>query len=498
MNITAMSLTNGTLTVIVDNGAKILTARNDHPNWTEIQEAYRQQDSTRLLTLLSLQAVVEEYSVGQLSINGTGITYAGRPMHTVDSQRVLAFLREGLPFKPIANYMERKMKNPSSRAITELYSFLEHKNMPITPEGNIIAYKGVQFDFYSITGNKDTIVLQGKVNEDGKILNEIGAVIEVERSSVDDNFLRGCSHGLHAGSLSYAIGFGQRLILVSIDPADVVSVPSDSECQKLRCCKYTVIGEYTGPMPHTYTSEFSNNGNKDVSFQEAVDPIGGVEDDDEEDNDTYQCYCGSSSCPKCRKADGMLPGTYKEWVPFTDEDKKEREKSDLDMKSRIEKELADAKQEKENNDNNIPTVIIPDTVTPKLLEIMEEQFGNFIVQPDISLVNLLDLDELDEVELSMAIEEAFGFEIPDEDTERMYKEGTFSDLVDYIRKKTVITTKSPGSTSAILEQTYNNGKNEGAFHRSTLLSPKYLPGDETAADSLVHAKYIEGYVFGYG
>ena len=281
MNITASSLTNGTLTVIVDNGVQILTARNDHPQWKELQAAYKEQNFPRLISLLSLKAVIEHYSVGELSINSTGVTYAGHPLHTVDADRVMAFIREGLPYKPIANYIVRKQANPSARAIKEMYSFLEHKNMALTPDGHFIAYKGVRNDFYSLYGNKETVVLQGEVLDSGHIFNGIGSVIEVERSSVDDDFQRGCSHGLHAGSLAYAKGYGERVILVSIDPADVVSVPSDCNCQKLRCCKYTVIGEYTGPLPNTYTSEFSND--KDV------DPPDTFEDDNlqDEDDETY-------------------------------------------------------------------------------------------------------------------------------------------------------------------------------------------------------------------
>lgn len=259
--ITSQSLTVGTLTIIIDNGSKILTARNDHPKWINIVEAYKSQDEAKLLSLLSLQAVIEEYSVGQLSINSTGVTYNGHPLHTVDSNRVIAFLRDGLPYKPIANYIARKMKNPSARAIKEMYSFLEHQNMTLTPDGTFIAYKGVRNDYYSVTGNKETIVIQGKVDASGHILNEIGATIEVRRSSVDDDFRIACSTGLHAGSRSYANGFAPRTILVEIDPTDVVSVPDDCNCQKLRCCKYKVVGEYTGTMPNTYTEEFSKPEN---------------------------------------------------------------------------------------------------------------------------------------------------------------------------------------------------------------------------------------------
>jgi len=261
--ITAMSLTNGTLILVMDNGAEILTARNDHPKWTEIIEAFKVEDESKLRALIPLKSVVESYTVGLLSVNASGVTYQGNPIHTVDAERVMAFLRDGLPYQPIANYIARKMKNPSERAIQEMYGFLEHKGMPLTPHGTFIAYKGVQHDLYSIQGNKDTKVIQGKVNEQGQIFNEVGATIEVERASVDDNHLMACSTGLHAGSLSYAKGWGRRVILVEIDPADVVSVPSDCECQKLRCCKYKVIGEYTGPMPDTYTDEFTPNANED-------------------------------------------------------------------------------------------------------------------------------------------------------------------------------------------------------------------------------------------
>lgn len=289
MKINAMTLTNGTLTVIVDNGAQILTAQSDHPKWNEILDAYKKRDNESILSLISIKTVIEQYSVGALSVNSAGVTYNGRLIHSVDTERVMSFLREGLPYQPIANYMARKMLNPSSRAINELYAFLEHKFMPITPEGMIIAYKGVMDNYYSMTGSKNTVVLQGVVNDQGQILNRIGDVIEIERSSCDDDFRNGCSFGLHAGSLAYATGWADRVILVEIDPKDVVSVPSDCSCQKLRCCKYKVIGEYTGPLPSHYTNEFSSA--PDVI--EASDPD--ADDTDYEGCDRHD-DCGCDNC----------------------------------------------------------------------------------------------------------------------------------------------------------------------------------------------------------
>lgn len=306
MKINAMTLTNGTLTVVVDNGAQILTARMDHPRWNDLLDAYKKRDESAILYLMSLKAVVEEYSVGALSINSAGVTYNGRLIHSVDTERVMSFLREGLPYQPIANYMARKMLNPSARAINELYAFLEHKFMPITPDGMIIAYKGVTNNYYSTTGNKNTVVLQGVVNDQGQILNRVGDVIEIERSSCDDDFRNGCSFGLHAGSLSYATGWSDRVILVEIDPKDVVSVPSDCSCQKLRCSKYKVIGEYTGALPSHYTNEFSStpdsDNNEDDNEEEPCSKCHGYDcvcdDSDVDDNGCDDC-CGNESNDPC-------------------------------------------------------------------------------------------------------------------------------------------------------------------------------------------------------
>lgn len=305
MAFTAMSLTNRTLTVVIDSGKEILTARNDHPHWNDILIAFRANDEKALRNLLSMKAVVANYTNDDITVDGTGVIYRGHPMHGVDSDRVLAFLKEGLPYAPIANYMARKMKNPSARAITEMYNFLEHRSMPLTPEGKIIAYKGVQEDFYSINGNKETVVIQGKVNEKGQILNEIGVTIEVERSSVDDNYQVGCSFGLHAGSLSYAKNWGSKVILVEIDPADVVSVPSDCNCEKLRCCKYKVIGEYTGPLPDTYTSEFSKEKEDSKTCDKCGETIKNCDCDFSADDDNPMPRY-SSSPSNAKLADEIL------------------------------------------------------------------------------------------------------------------------------------------------------------------------------------------------
>ena len=432
MKITASSLTNGTLTVIVDDGANIITARKDHPKWNELQEAYKSENHNQLLTLLSLQAVVESYSFGDISVNSAGVTYKGSPLHTVDVNRLMAFMRDGFPYKPIANYISRKMKNPSSRAITEMYNFLEHMNMPITPEGFIIAYKAVETDFYSVTGNINTKVIQGKVDESGRIYNGIGETIEIERSSCDDDFRQACSHGLHAGSLAYAKGYGPRLLLVLIDPADVVSIPLDHNCEKLRCCKYKVLGEYTGPMPDAYTEEFSNQEPKPEENKIDTTPKG--------DPIVEQPVNVSPSDP---------------W---------------------------DSLSETEVKDIH------------RILSILNSDLNLDLEAPNLTpFTKLLDFnfDSLDMFEFIICIESKFGVFITDDIfDEPVLQNIRLIDIVWCIYKL-----KAGRSFPTVIEEliAYHEGLYQGNVDKS-LNERAYINGDELGADSDRHTQYILGYL----
>ena len=54
------------------------------------------------------------------------------------------------------------------------------------------------------------------------------------------------------------------------------------------------------------------------------------------------------------------------------------------------------------------------------------------LKPEARFVEDLGADSLDTVELVMALEEEFGFEIPDEDTEQIK---TFGKLLEYVEQK---------------------------------------------------------------
>jgi len=143
------------------------------------------------------------------------------------------------------NFLENLSTNPNPESVEQLYDWLEASDgFTLTPEGMILGYKGVRVTadggFESIHSGKAIVNGEEIV---GTIPNAVGDVIEMPRDEVTFNPARGCSQGLHVGTYEYASGFAQGALLeVVVNPRDVVSVPTECSAQKMRTCRYTVVG----------------------------------------------------------------------------------------------------------------------------------------------------------------------------------------------------------------------------------------------------------------
>jgi hypothetical protein len=166
--------------------------------------------------------------------------------------------------------------------------------MPLTPTGNFLAYKSVKEnykDWYS-----------------GNFSNTVGSEHTMARNDVCDDPDLGCSYGFHVGTLAYATEFNRgsnRLMIVEVDPSDVVSVPHDCQNQKLRTAKYKVVGEFEKPLANDYSSQYNNDDDES-------------DDDDEDDDD-----CGF---PNCDCDD--LPASFSQNGPVAKECERLREELD--------------------------------------------------------------------------------------------------------------------------------------------------------------------------
>ena len=68
-------------------------------------------------------------------------------------------------------------------------------------------------------------------------------------ATIDDDARVACSHGLHVGSSLTPWTFARgKVVIVKVNPKDVVSVPHDCNCQKLRTCAYTAVAEHIGTL----------------------------------------------------------------------------------------------------------------------------------------------------------------------------------------------------------------------------------------------------------
>ena len=246
-------ITNNSITVVFDGISH--TLNDGHLNYAAIRKAIIDRQFDKIPALVDIPKAINRYSYGNIKIENGAIKYAGQPVHNYICDKIFSFMKEGLPFEPLVAFLDKLMKNPSKRAVNELYSFLEHKAMPITPNGNFLAYKSVDSNW--------------RDHHTGTFDNSIGN----NRNAVCDDTDIGCSFGFHAGSLEYARSFGGgaiRLLIVEIDPSDVVSIPKDSNCQKLRTCKYKVTAEYAQKLPDHYTEEYSEKQEFD-SYTEPCD-----------------------------------------------------------------------------------------------------------------------------------------------------------------------------------------------------------------------------------
>ena len=225
---------------------KPYTLSASHANFAPFKKALLKGDFETAMNYLDIKTTIKEFSDGELTVKDGAVYYYSERLHGVVVDRLLELLSNGIErAEPFIKFIKNLLDNPSSSSVNELYDFLSYKSLPIDDDGYVIAYKGVAADGYSKSGNTQTAVIQGGVNERGQIMNGVGDVIEVLRRSVDDVRENSCSYGLHVGSFDYAKAWAGegKLLMVRFNPADAVSVPTDCLCQKLRVCRYEVIKE---------------------------------------------------------------------------------------------------------------------------------------------------------------------------------------------------------------------------------------------------------------
>ena len=227
--------TSETLTIYLDGRSHVVYKTD--AKYQTVSNAVESNDVAGLRMALGTATALAAYTNGAVKIIDGEVTYDGKSVHNVVTEKIMALLRAGKKYDYMLNFLGRVRANPLPSAVEELYLFLEKAQIPITPDGSFLAYRKVDKNYLSYHANLD-----GTKNS-----NKVGETVEMDRAAVNTNRHNTCSTGLHFCSFSYLSSYqgGEgRVMIVKIDPADVVSIPSDYNNSKGRCCKYVVVAEH--------------------------------------------------------------------------------------------------------------------------------------------------------------------------------------------------------------------------------------------------------------
>lgn len=212
---------------------------------------------------------------GVINVTRSGVTFNGELIDGALANRLMDVLDAGFNLGPWVRFAENVFQNPAEYAREELYDWLAKSDLPITDDGHFIAYKVVRDDYKDI--------------HSGKFDNSPGQIVQLQgRHQVNPDRTQHCSEGLHFCSKEYLPSFGydssgRRVLLLKINPADVVSIPDDYNFTKGRCWRYEVLEE----IPHaeingrTWAPVYKYD---ESDYDDEVDEDY-YEDDDLDDND---------------------------------------------------------------------------------------------------------------------------------------------------------------------------------------------------------------------
>lgn len=233
----AYSTSDTTISVVLGFQPKIIPA--SHPNFKEIAEALEDPNTTEadLVKLIDIPAAIEDFTGGNVVVKNGKLYYRGFEVKGALPTLILRLVREGkqAAAKPFELFLEKAYQNPDPRAAQDLYEWVVQSGLPITPDGDFLAWKAVTDNYRSIHSPNDP-----------RFDHRIGKTVEMDRTECDANPDRTCSTGLHFAAADYLPNYasgGSRIVAVKINPADVVAFPRDYGWSKGRAAKYVIVGE---------------------------------------------------------------------------------------------------------------------------------------------------------------------------------------------------------------------------------------------------------------
>lgn len=232
----------GTGLTIVWNDHRPSSINEEHPRFNEIAKMLLDPtpDVAQLKRMVDTLDVIEDFispTGGKLTVcrRTRQVFFSGKPISAELQNVLMKLIDHNENPVPFAKFIENLHENPSETTVKNLYGWVEHNGLKITEDGHLIAYKRVNANMRSFF--------------DDKTNHPIGGYVEMERSATDEDNSHTCSRGLHFCSHAYLPhyhGGSGRVVILKIDPKDIVAIPEDYAFAKGRACRYRVLGELVG------------------------------------------------------------------------------------------------------------------------------------------------------------------------------------------------------------------------------------------------------------
>jgi len=218
-----------------------------HPHYTSLIQCVHAGDADEFVNLLNTGLIVEDWSEGDFKFRDGLLYFEDEQVAKDPTNRIVECLQQGFPHQFMMNYLTNLYDNVSERAVQESYRWSSHKGLPITEDGMLVGYKGVRTYAGETIQGKNGEIKEGDLVDiytGNSFRNNVGDTASMKRRQVCDDHTQGCDTGLHVGTYDYACNWAGNtgvVVLVKFNPKDIVSVPSDCNCEKMRVSSYEVI-----------------------------------------------------------------------------------------------------------------------------------------------------------------------------------------------------------------------------------------------------------------
>lgn len=236
------NITPQSASVLINGRFKIIPQSSHHFAALCAELRKPEHNVDEIMRLADIMNFVALKKFAGVEIGKDRVMWRGTQVRNVIAERLLTAVMEGYDPEPLSLFLDKLMQNPIKSAQEELYLWLEAGNAPISPDGDFLAFKRVRSNYR----DKHT----------GQVDNSVGKIVEMPRIECDTNRNNHCSRGLHFCQHGYLSSFGggnDRTVIVKINPADVVSIPTDYQFQKGRTWRYEVVGEVDNDERNTKT-----------------------------------------------------------------------------------------------------------------------------------------------------------------------------------------------------------------------------------------------------